>query len=72
LQGTNEEALDVCRDYVTCVNENIEQFLQYKPNVMRFRLESAKRDFARFWEWIGAEGDKKAALAEWDVKHNRR
>lgn len=60
-----------CLDYVDTVNSNISYFLRDKSNVMAMTLENAKADFARFWDWIGAEGDKSAALAEWDVKHNK-
>lgn len=35
-----------------------------------FRLESIKADWRSFWDWIGAEGDFAASLAEWDVIRN--
>ena len=37
---------------------------------MNFKLESATTDFKLFWEKIGAEGNIKSALQEWDIKHN--
>ena len=68
----NPEAADIdfARDYVDTVTENIRVFLAGKPLAMTFRLETAAADFARFWDWIGAEGDRAAALAEWRVRHN--
>jgi len=70
LAGTKEEPLRVCLDYVETVNANIAAFLRDKSRVERVRLEDAKQDFQRFWDWIGAEGDLDAALAEWDINHN--
>ena len=63
-------ALDFCRDYVDSVTENIRAFLRDKPRWMEMRLETAEADFQRFWDWIGAEGDPEAALAEWSIRHN--
>lgn len=62
--------IEFCRDYVATVTANIEAFLRGKSRVHRVRLESAKQDFAAFWQAIGAEGDLAAALAEWDIRHN--
>jgi len=36
------------------------------------RLEHGRDDFARFWDHVGARGDRDGALAEWSVKHNAR
>jgi hypothetical protein len=33
---------------------------------MKFHLDTAERDFRRFWNMIDAEGDLDAALNEWD------
>jgi len=68
----NPEAADIdfARDYVDTVTENIRVFLAGKPRTMTVRLETAATDFSRFWDWIGAEGDRAAALAEWRVRHN--
>lgn len=60
----------VCLDYCDTVNSNIECFLKDKPLKLTMRLENAKVDFRMFWERIGAQGDLKAALGEWDVRHN--
>jgi hypothetical protein len=73
LKGAPQaEGLDICRDYIETVTANIEHFLADKPHRMEFRLESAERDWRTFWDWIGAEGDLVASLAEWSVAHNRR
>jgi len=37
---------------------------------MTFRLEQAQAHFRAFWDWIGAEGDLAAALAEWTLRYN--
>ena len=37
---------------------------------MVFNLETAKSDFRKFWENIGAEGDLHDGLKEWDRKYN--
>lgn len=67
-QGTDR--LAVARDLVVTVNTNIAQFLRGKSNSMTVTVENAETDFARFWHWLGAEGDLTAALAEWRVRHN--
>lgn len=69
-EGTPDDPLALAQDYLDTVEANIELFLKDKPRVLRVRLENAKEDFCRFWQWIGAEGDLSAALAEWDVRHN--
>ena len=62
--------IDECLDFCDTVNTNIEVFLRDKTRVMDFRLETAREDFRKFWDFIGAEGDLETALACWDVKHN--
>ena len=62
--------MDVCRHYVETVNANIELFLEDKSRTMKFDLETAERDFRRFWSMIGAVGDQDAALKEWDRRYN--
>lgn len=64
------EPIEICRDYVETVNANIRHFLDGKPNVLHVALENIEHDFARFWEWIGAEGDRAAALGEWKTPRN--
>ncbi len=72
LMGAALEAdpLAVCLDYCRTVNANIAAFLRDKSRTLTVSVESAKPDFRRFWEFIGAEGDLDAALAEWDRQHN--
>ena len=62
--------LEVSRDFVGTVHANIESFLKDKSSTMRFDLSNPKYDFRSFWDWIGAQGDLHAALAEWDRKYN--
>ena len=63
-------SMSISLDYCDTVNANIELFLKDKTRKMVFRLENAKQDFQRFWEFIGAEGDIDAALAEFDTCYN--
>lgn len=65
-----QTAYDLAVDYLDTVQANIALFLRDKPQRMNFRLEHAREDFLAFWDWIGAEGDLTAALAEWDVRYN--
>lgn len=60
----------VAADYCETVDANIVFFLKDKPLKMEFRMETAKEDFRRFWEAIGAQGDLPAALAAWDTAYN--
>jgi hypothetical protein len=62
--------METARDYCRTITANIETFLRDKTKKMTFRVENAKEDFKRFWEFVGAEGDLDAALGEWDVMHN--
>ena len=61
---------DFAADYVETVDSNIALFLRDKPNLMVADLASAARDFTHFWDWIGACGDREAALAEFDTCYN--
>lgn len=62
--------IDFCRDYVDTVTENIRHFLADKEHVMTIQLENLQQDFAMFWDWIGATGDRQAALDTCLVRHN--
>ena len=64
------DGLEAAREYVRTVTANITSFLKDKPHRMTVRLETIGEDFPRFWEWIGAEGDLAAAMAEWETQHN--
>lgn len=61
---------DACLDYWDTVNANIRVFTANRPNVATVRLEHAVEDFAIFWDQIGAEGNKDAALRQWGIQHN--
>lgn len=63
-------AEDLARDYVHTVEANIRHFLRDKSRVLDVRLHRIHDDFARFWEAIGAQGDRQAALAEWSIRYN--
>ena len=72
LQGGTEQqsALDLALDYIDTVEANIMHFLKDKTNKMTFKLESARDDFEKFWNLIGADGNLDNALAEWEVHYN--
>lgn len=67
---TPKTRLQITEDYYDCVTANIEMFLKDKTKVMHVQLENIKEDFDKFWDWVGAEGDKKKALGEFEVKYN--
>ena len=62
--------LDSSFDYVETALANIRLFLRDKTNVMDFALERAERDFAEFWDRIGAEGSYESAVGELRTRHN--
>ena len=64
------DPLALAYDYLETVEQNIRAFLRDKRHVMEAHLEHIERDFLRFWDAIGAEGDREAALAELRVRHN--
>lgn len=66
----DEMIMEYCLDYVRTVNANIAMFLEDK-DMVQVNLERIRRDFTYFWLDI-AQGDLNAALAEWDVKHNKK
>ncbi len=70
LPRNNRSPIQVCRHYYETVNSNIELFLKDKSRYIEFCLESAEEDFQRFWDRIGAKGDREAALREWGRKYN--
>ena len=59
----------VCRSYVDTVTQNIEEFLKTRPSIS-VELESVGVDFAHFLDQIDAQGDRVAALREWNVHYN--
>ncbi len=66
----DSDPMSVALDYCDTVNSNIELFLKDKPLKMDFSLENAKQDFAKFWDFINAEGDLDAALSEFNILYN--
>lgn len=64
MGADNQEKLAFSIDYCETVKENISFFLRDKPNVMSFKLENAMSDWARFWNWIKAEGNFEKSIDE--------
>jgi len=64
------DPMQVALDYCDTVNSNVEAFLSNKTKKMEFRLEHAKEDFVELCNFIDAEVDMTAALAEFDKAHN--
>lgn len=62
--------LAIAEDYLDTLDANIRHFLKNKTKQISVQLESAAHDFERFWDWIGAQGNLKAALAEWQRCYN--
>jgi hypothetical protein len=66
----DSDPMAVALDYCHTVNSNIELFLKDKTRRMEINLENIERDFTAFWDFIGAEGDIKAALAEFEQHYH--
>lgn len=66
------DAGDVAWRYYYCEVELIRLQLEKIPAVQtcELRLETIKDHWRSFWDWIGAEGDFDASLAEWDIPKN--
>jgi len=60
----------IAEDYIKTIEANIKLFLRDKTKKIDVSLETAKTDFADFWQAINAEGDLTAALKEWDTNYN--
>ena len=60
----------ICGFYVDTVNTNIEVFLRNKSHKMTIRLEKLEKEFPKFWEAIGAEGDFQKAVRELRTRYN--
>lgn len=67
---SEKEKIKISEQHYDTVNANIDLFLKDKTNVITIRFEDAAKGFAEFWQQIGAEGDKEAALNEFKIKHN--
>jgi hypothetical protein len=72
LMGNPPETspISVCLDYCDTVNSNIEAFLKDKTRTLTVALETVRTDFTKFWDLIGAEGNREKALAVWDRVYN--
>lgn len=72
LLGLPEESDSraVALDYCHTVNSNIELFLKYKTKKIVVDIGNIENDFTSFFEYIGAKGNVKAALAEFNIKYN--
>lgn len=75
LMGAPRRSADLpgiafCRDYVSCVTENIRHFLRDKPHVAQITLEDFPAGFRSLWSRLGATGDLDAALATLAQTHN--
>lgn len=66
----DQPKIEITRDYVATVTANITAFLARRAHVMPLRLETLETEFPRFLDWIGAEGDLEAGLAEITQRHN--
>ena len=66
----NCDPMAVSLDYCDTVNSNIEVFLKNKSKKLTINLEDIDQRFAEFWNLINAEGDFKAALAEFNINYN--
>ena len=62
LEDNARDSLALATDICETMTANIEHFLLDKTNKMEMQLENMQSDFVAFWERIGAEGDKDAAL----------
>lgn len=63
------EKLAVSEFLVETITDNIVEFLADKDH-MTVNLENVTSDFAKFWEWCGAEGNLRSALSVWDTRLN--
>jgi hypothetical protein len=69
LLGESDQ-MAVALDYCHTVNSNIELFLKDKTRKMEINLENINHDFIAFWNFIGAEGELDAALAEFNNRYH--
>jgi len=66
----NAPVVQVARELVDTVTENIQHFLKDKTKTMTVHLETVTQDFPAFWQAIGAQGDLAAAMDAWTIHHN--
>ena len=70
--GTRPERLDIARFQVRTVVFNMRMFLATFPpeQTMEVQLEESADWFPEFWRRIGAKGNPKRALAQFDTRWN--
>ena len=68
---SDEGYSSLCDLHYDSVTALIDMFLKDKPHKMKIWLHEATDRWPEFWDWIGAEGDFKASLAEWGIRHNK-
>ncbi len=68
---TSEQKKQISTDYYECVNSNIFCFLKNKSRKMEIHLETIEKDFIKFWNLIGAEGNLNSAIQSLKIKHNQ-
>lgn len=61
------EICEACYDWMT---DLISEFVMTREHAKVVAMEEAVDWFPGFWEWIGAEGDLDAAVAEWSIRYN--
>ncbi|MDH5389176.1 MAG: hypothetical protein OEY06_12115 [Gammaproteobacteria bacterium] len=66
----NNSVLELAHDYIETIESNIAFFLKDKTHTLVFSLENTEEGFRHFWQYINAEGDLEAALAEWKTSYN--
>lgn len=66
----HDEDIALAKDYIQCVNENIQAFLSNKPHVMQMDLETLNNDLPKLWRYINAKGNLESAITSTNIKHN--
>lgn len=72
FQAFQADPNEVAAAFYDCVNANIERMLETVPpqRSKTLQLERIGDQWQEFWDWIGAEGDFEASLAEWERRYN--
>lgn len=71
LKANSKVVHQICEDYYTTVNDNIDLFLKDKKNIVRLELENIQEGFKEFWHTINAEGNLDAAVQEFNNRYNK-
>jgi hypothetical protein len=67
---TERDRRALCELYLEVIEANIRLFTLGCSNLMDIDLSMAGEKFPMFLDWIGAEGNRTAAIAEWNVRYN--